>query len=462
LQCLCANALKSGLFCENGYDDFEKLESHFMRLSQYFLPTLKEVPTEAQITSHRLMLRAGMIQQIASGIYTWLPLGLRVLQNVADIIRQEFNQTGALEIIAPTIQPTDIWRESGRDNAYGEETLRMQDRHKRDYLYAPTAEEMVTLIARDYLKSYRDLPKTFYQIHWKFRDEIRPRFGVMRGREFLMKDGYSIDLSEDDAKQSYLKVMHSYIKIFRKMGLTAVPVKADTGPIGGDLSHEFHIVAQTGESGLYYDKRLTDLMQAPHDQVDVDAIMNIYAASDDLHNPDTYHGDTSLLEYARGIEVGHIFYLGTKYTEVLKATITDASGNQIAPHMGCYGIGVSRLVGAIIEACHDDKGIVWPVNVAPYKVGIININNDNTDTQQICGHIYQMLTQQNISVLYDDRDLRGGAKFADMDLIGLPWQIRVGQKGVAKGIVEVVNRKSGDMQELSADQAISFLNTALN
>ena len=427
-----------------------------MRYSNYFLPTLKEVPSEAQIISHQLMLRAGMIHQISSGIYSWLPFGLKILQNISNIIRSEFEKIGAYEVIAPTIQPTEIWRESGRYDAYGDETLRMQDRHGREYLYAPTAEEIMTIISRDYLKSYRDLPKTFYQIHWKFRDEIRPRFGVMRGREFLMKDGYSIDISEDQARQTYMNVMRAYIKIFRKMGLTAVPVKAATGPIGGNLSHEFHIVAKTGESGLYFDAKLKKIINSPDYDVDIDAIMNIYASSDDLHKPENFIGDTSNLEYARGIEVGHIFYLGTKYTQAFKAYVNDQHNNQISPHMGCYGIGVSRLVGAIIEACHDERGIVWPATVSPFKIGLININNDNLETQKVCEAVYNELLNNNITTLYDDRNLRGGAKFADIDLIGLPWQIRVGHKGIVKGIVEIINRKTGEAQEISASKIIEF------
>lgn len=426
-----------------------------MRRSQFFLPTLKEVPAEAQIVSHQLMLRAGMIHQSSAGIYSWLPHGTRVLQNIEQIVREEQNKAGALEIIMPTIQSADLWRESGRYDDYGEEMLRVKDRHKRDMLYSPTAEEVVTDIARRHLKSYRDLPCILYQIHWKFRDEIRPRFGVMRGREFLMKDAYSLDLTPEDAVRSYQAMMRAYVKTFRRMGLTAVPVRAETGAIGGDLSHEFHIVAKTGESKLYYDGRLDILMKAA--EVDVEQIMNLYAAADNLHIAQKCPIPEEQLRYARGIEIGHVFYFGTKYSEALNAHIMGKNGEPITPFMGSYGIGVSRLVGAIIEASHDENGIIWPASVAPFKVGLININTGDPKCVKICDEVYQKLLNQQISVLYDDRDERGGAKFAEMDLIGLPWQIRIGPKGIANGQAELKFRATGETHELALESVHSHL-----
>lgn len=430
-----------------------------MRRSQFFLPTLKEVPAEAQIISHQLMLRAGMIHQSSSGIYSWLPHGTRVLQNIENIVREEQDKAGALEVIMPTIQSADLWRESGRYDAYGEEMLRIKDRHKRDLLYSPTAEEVVTDIARRHLKSYRDLPCILYQIHWKFRDEIRPRFGVMRGREFLMKDAYSLDLTPEDAVKSYQTMMRAYVKTFRRMGLTAVPARAETGAIGGDLSHEFHIVAKTGESQLYYDGRLDDLMKQK--DVDVEQIMNLYAAADDLHDPQKCPVPQDQLKSARGIEIGHVFYFGTKYSAAMNAQVMGNDGELITPFMGSYGIGVSRLVGAIIEASHDDNGIIWPVSVAPFKVGLININTGDSNCVRICEEIYQKLLNHQISVLYDDRDERGGAKFAEMDLIGLPWQIRIGPKGIAHGQAEIKCRATGDVQELPIESIFPYLDKHL-
>jgi prolyl-tRNA synthetase len=427
-----------------------------MRRSQFFLPTLKEVPSEAQIVSHQLMLRAGMIHQSSSGIYSWLPYGTRALQNIETIVREEQDKVGALEVIMPTIQSADLWRESGRYEAYGEEMLRIKDRHKRDMLYAPTAEEVVTDIARRHLKSYRDLPCILYQIHWKFRDEIRPRFGVMRGREFLMKDAYSLDLTPEDAVKSYQKMMHAYVRTFRRMGLTAVPVRAETGAIGGDLSHEFHIVAKTGESKLYYDGRLDELMKTTGD-VDVEQIMSLYAAADDLHDSKKCPVPEDQLHHARGIEIGHVFYFGTKYSAALNAQVMGREGETIMPFMGSYGIGVSRLVGAIIEASHDEKGIIWPTSVAPFKVGLININTSDAACVKVCDELYHNLMGQSISVLYDDRDERGGAKFAEMDLIGIPWQIRVGPKGMATNQVELKCRATGETQDLTLESLFAYL-----
>lgn len=426
-----------------------------MRRTRYFLPTLKEAPREAQIISHQLMLRAGMIDQHCSGIYSWLPLGTTVLQNIATIVREEQNKVGAQEVIMPTIQSADLWKESGRYEAYGEEMLRIKDRHDRDLLYTPTAEEVVTDIARNHLKSYRDLPNLTYQINWKFRDEIRPRFGVMRGREFYMKDAYSIDINQEAARESYKNMMKAYVRTFRRLGLTAVPAKADTGPIGGDLSHEFLIVAKTGESELYYEERLEDIMTRSDQQVDVEEIMGLYAATDEIHDAKTCPLPPEKLKVARGIEVGHIFYFGSKYSEALGLTLAGPNNTTITPHMGSYGIGVSRLVAAIIEASHDDKGIIWPESVAPFKVGLVNIRVSDEECVKACDTLYDALQEAGITVLYDDRDERAGVKFADMELIGLPWQISVGPRGLKSGLLELKNRKTGDIVELSLTDMVA-------
>ncbi len=423
-----------------------------MRRSTGFFPTQKEAPREAQIISHQLMLRAGLVDQHCSGIYTWLPLGVRVLKNIETIVRQEQDKIGAQEILMPTIQSADLWKESGRFDAYGDEMLRIQDRHGRDLLYTPTAEEVVADIARKHLKSYRDLPALVYQIHWKFRDEIRPRFGVMRGREFLMKDGYSIDRDEASARASYKKMMTAYVRTFRRLGLTAVPARADTGPIGGDLSHEFLIVAQTGESELFYEERLEGLMannEDGKDDVDVDDILNIYAATDEIHDPKTCPIPAEKLKVARGIEVGHIFYFGTKYSEALNVNLAGQDNKNIIPHMGSYGIGVSRIVAAIIEASHDDRGIIWPESVAPYKIGLINIRVKDKACSKVCDELYNDFQNAGIDVIYDDRDERPGTKFADMDLMGIPYQISIGPRSLEKGTVEFKNRKTGATEELT-------------
>ena len=431
-----------------------------MRLQHYFLPTLKESPQEAQIVSHQLMLRAGMICQSSAGIYSWLPLGTRVLQNIAQIIREEQNRAGAHEVIMPTIQSADLWRESDRYDAYGAEMLRVTDRHDRELLYAPTAEEVVTDIARRFVRSYKELPQILYQIHWKFRDEIRPRFGVMRGREFLMKDAYSFDVDEKAARLSYHEMMVAYLRTFARLGLAAVPVRADTGPIGGDLSHEFHIVANTGESLLYYDKVLDDFM-ASRGAVDVDKLMQVYAMEETMHDEKTCPVKAEDLRQARGIEVGHIFYFGTKYSQALGATMTTAEGKQLPLHMGSYGIGVSRLAAAIIEACHDERGIIWPEAVAPFKVGLVNLKAGDASCDEICEAFYSALEKQGISVLYDDRQESVGVKLSTMDLIGLPWQLRVGPKGLAGGIVELKNRRTGETLEIPKETALDALASRL-
>ena len=434
-----------------------------MRMSQYFLPTMKETPSEAQIVSHRLMLRAGLVRQTSSGIYAWLPLGLKVLRNIERIVREEQNAAGAQEVLMPTIQSADLWRESGRYDAYGPEMLRIKDRHDREMLYGPTNEEMITVLFRDGVKSYRDLPRNLYHIQWKFRDEVRPRFGVMRGREFLMKDNYSFDVDKAGAIRSYNNMFVAYLRTFARMGLKAIPMRADTGPIGGDLSHEFIILAETGESAVFCHKGLVDkdiLGRTVDYSGDVQSIVNewtsLYAATDEKHDKDAFEKiPESERLAARGIEVGHIFYFGTKYSAPMKAIVAGPGGENITVEMGSYGIGVSRLVGGIIEASHDDAGIVWPESVAPFKVAIVNLKPDDGAVASACAKLYDTLTAKGVEVLHDERDIRPGGKFADMDLIGIPWQVVIGPKGIAAGKVEVKNRKTGAKEEMSLDQVLT-------
>ncbi|MFT6106448.1 MAG: prolyl-tRNA synthetase [Rickettsiales bacterium] len=425
-----------------------------MRLSKYFLPTLKENPIDAKITSHQLMIRAGMIRQTSSGIYSWLPLGLKVLKKIENIVRDEINESGCLEILMPTIQPAELWVESGRYNDYGKELLKIKDRHNRDLLYGPTNEEVVTDLFRKNITSYKDLPKNFYQIQWKFRDEIRPRFGVMRGREFLMKDGYSFDVDFESAKKSYNLMYETYFRIFKKMGLDAVAVKADTGAIGGDLSHEFHVLADTGESEVYYDKKFDDLRQSP--EIDIQAMQNLYAAADEMHKPETCPIEPDQIASRRGIEVGHIFHFGDKYSKAMKALISDNNGKGINPQMGSYGIGVSRLVAAIIESSFDERGIIWPESVAPFQIALINLKAGDVNCDKICEEIYADLKTKDIETLYDDSKNGAGQKFANMDLIGIPIQIIIGPKGVANGLAEIKYRKSGEKKEVRIDEIISI------
>ncbi len=437
-----------------------------MRLSNYFLPVLRDDPKEAEIVSHRLMLRAGLVRQASAGIYSWLPLGHRVLRKIEQIVREEQDRSGAIEMLMPTIQSADIWRESGRYDDYGKEMLRITDRHDRDMLYGPTNEELITEIFRDGVTSYRDLPRNLYHIQWKFRDEIRPRFGIMRGREFLMKDAYSFDLTAEAGRCAYNKMFVAYLRTFERMGLKSIPMAADTGPIGGDLSHEFIILAETGESEVFCDRDLVE-RTAPGEDVDFDADLSPivsawtgkYAATDEKHDPDRFEKDVPADQRisARGIEVGHIFFFGTKYTEAMNCRVQGPDGELIAPQCGSYGIGVSRLVGAIIEASHDDSGIVWPESVAPFRVGLINLKAGDRETDAACDDLYAKLLNAGIETLYDDTDERAGAKFASMDLIGLPWQIVVGPKGVAKGEIEVKNRATGERQSLSPDAAFARL-----
>jgi len=438
-----------------------------MRLSRYFLPILRETPKEAEIVSHRLMLRAGMLRQQSAGIYAWLPLGKRVLEKVCNVVREEQNRAGAVELLMPTIQSADLWRESARYEDYGKEMLRIQDRHKRGLLYGPTAEEAVTDIFRGYIRSYKDLPLNLYNIQWKFRDEIRPRFGVMRSREFLMKDAYSFDLDAAGARHSYAKMFVAYLRTFARLGLTAVPMVADTGPIGGNLSHEFMILAQTGESEAFLHKDYLHFATPPADvdfddpsavQAIMDRFTSLYAATSEKHDPESFARiPEDQRVSARGIEVGHIFYFGTKYSEPMRAVVTGPDGKETAVHMGSYGIGPSRLVAAVIEASHDEAGIVWPESIAPFDLGLINLKGGDSATDAACQSLYGQLSKAGIDVLYDDRDERPGAKFATADLIGLPRQLIVGPKGVAEGRVEIKDRRTGARETLSIQEALNRL-----
>ena len=434
-----------------------------MRLSRYFLPTLKETPHEAQVVSHQLMLRAGMIRQASAGIYSWLPLGYTVLKNIEQIVREEQDRAGANELLMPTIQSAELWRQSGRYDDYGKEMLRIKDRHDRDMLFGPTNEELITDIFKGGAKSYRDVPSMLYHIQWKFRDEVRPRFGVMRGREFLMKDGYSFDPDYESAMAAYRKMFVSYLRTFARMGLKAVPMEAETGPIGGNLSHEFVILAETGETELFTHQDLIDddvLDREVDYEADLRPIVDYwtsqYARTDDTHEQSVFEAQVpeDKRVHRRGIEVGHIFYFGTKYSEPLGAYISTRDGESVPVHMGSYGIGVSRLIGAIIEASHDDAGIIWPESVAPFKVGLINLRSSDAGCREACENLYAHLQEAGVTVLYDDTDESAGAKFAQMDLIGLPWQIVVGPRGVKVGSVELKHRATGERHEISADSAL--------
>ena len=438
-----------------------------MRLSRYFLPVLKETPAEAQIVSHRYMLRAGMIKQASAGIYSWLPLGFKVLRKIEAIIHEEQERAGHIPMLMPTLQSADLWRESGRYDDYGQEMLRIRDRHDRDMLYTPTAEELITDIVRANVSSYRDLPLTMYQIQWKFRDEIRPRFGVMRGREFYMKDGYNFDLTREDALHAYNRHLVSYLRTYERMGLQAIPMRADSGPIGGDYTHEFLVLAETGESEVFYDSAITDLKFGDRDidyddkaqcQAVLEEFTSRYARTDETHDETLFTAvPEAQRRVARGIEVGQIFYFGTNYSEALGATVQDAEGNEVALHMGSHGIGVSRLAGAIIEASHDENGIIWPEGVTPFHAGIVNLRQGDSATDAACEDLYKALRAKGLDPLYDDRNERAGGKFATMDLIGLPWRLTVGPRGLEKGVVELTSRRTGESEELSAAAAVDRL-----
>jgi prolyl-tRNA synthetase len=436
-----------------------------MRLTRYFLPVLKENPAEAQIVSHRYMLRAGMIKQQAAGIYSWLPLGYKVLKRIEQIVHEEQVRAGHIPLLMPTLQPADLWRESGRYDDYGQEMLRIKDRQGRDMLYGPTNEEMITDIFRSHVNSYKDLPLTLYHIQWKFRDEMRPRFGVMRGREFLMKDGYNFDLTVEDALHAYNRHLVSYLRTYERMGLQAIPMRADSGPIGGEDTHEFLVLAETGESEVFYDSTVTDISLGARD-IDYDdkaqckAVMeeftSLYARTDETHDEAAFNAiPEERRKSARGIEVGQIFFFGTKYSEAMGATVVGPDGAKVPVQMGSHGIGVSRLLGAIIEASHDDKGIIWPEGVTPFHCGIVNLKQGDDETDAACEGIYKALQKAGLDPLYDDRNDRAGAKFATMDLIGLPWRITVGPRGLKNGVVELTSRRTGESEEMTADAAVA-------
>ncbi len=438
-----------------------------MRLTRYFLPVLKENPAEAQIVSHRLMLRAGMIKQQAAGIYSWLPLGYRVLRRIEEIVHEEQQRAGHIPLLMPTLQPADLWRESGRYDDYGQEMLRIRDRHERDLLYGPTNEEMITDIFRGHVSSYRDLPLTLYHIQWKFRDEIRPRFGVMRGREFYMKDGYNFDIDRDAALHAYNRHMVSYLRTYERMGLTAIPMRADSGPIGGDDTHEFLVLAATGESEVFYDDAVTGLRlgdrQIDYDDRDAVAAVcreftSLYARTDETHDEAAFAAvPEDRRKVGRGIEVGQIFYFGTKYSEPMGATVVTPEGARVPVHMGSHGIGVSRLLGAIIEASHDDRGIIWPEGVTPFQAGIVNLRQGDGACDVACDAMLAALEAKGLTALYDDRDERAGAKFATMDLVGLPWRVTVGPRGLANGKVELTSRRTGESEEMTPEAAVDRL-----
>jgi prolyl-tRNA synthetase len=438
-----------------------------MRLSRYFLPVLRETPAEAQIASHRLMLRAGMIKQATAGIYSWLPLGFKVLRKIENIVHEEQARAGHNPIQMPILQSADLWRESGRYDDYGAEMLRMKDRHGRDLLYTPTAEELVTDIFRAHVGTYKDLPLTLYQIQWKFRDEVRPRFGVMRGREFLMKDGYNFDLTKEDALHAYNRHLVSYLRTYERMGLQAIPMRADSGPIGGDDTHEFLVLAETGESEVFYDSAITDLKFGDREidyddpaqcQAVLEEFTSRYARTDETHDEALFNAiPEDRRRVARGIEVGQIFYFGTKYSEPMGATVQGPDGKPVPVHMGSHGIGVSRLVGAIIEASHDDKGIIWPEGVTPFHAGIVNLKQGDAEADAACEALYASMTASGLEPLYDDRDERAGGKFATMDLIGLPWRITVGPRGLRNGVVELTSRRTGESEEMPPEDAVKRL-----
>ena len=442
-----------------------------MRLSRFYLPLLKETPSDAQIVSHQLMLRAGMVRQQGAGIYAWLPLGFRVLKKIEQIVREEQDRAGAVEMLMPTIQPADLWRESGRYDAYGKEMLRIKDRADREMLFGPTNEEMITEIFRAGVRSYKELPKLLYHIQWKFRDEIRPRFGVMRGREFLMKDTYSFDVDEESARKSYNKMFVAYLRTFARMGLRSIPMRAETGPIGGDLSHEFIVLADTGESAVFCDRGLVD-MESPSKDIDfegdlqpiIDQFTSLYAATEEMHDAKEFEktvDEGDRLE-ARGIEIGHIFFFGDKYSEPMKASVAGPDGKDVSLQMGSYGVGVSRLVGALIEAFHDDDGCKWPMAVAPFHVGLVNLKAGDEKTDAACQKLYDALTEAGIEVLYDDTKARPGEKFARMDLIGLPYQLVIGPRGLENGEAEIKKRADGARQSVPLDKAADHLIEAVS
>ncbi len=439
-----------------------------MRLSQYFMPILRDDPKEAEIVSHKLMLRAGLVRQEAAGSYSWLPMGFRVLKKIEQIVREEQDRAGAIEVLMPTLQSADLWKKSGRYEAYGKEMLRIKDRQDRDLLYGPTNEEMITDIFRTGVQSYKDVPRNLYHIQWKFRDEVRPRYGVMRGREFLMKDAYSFDLTREAGQHSYNKMFVSYLRTFARMGLKAVPMRAETGPIGGKDSHEFLILAPTGESEVFFDKGFHDMdwknFEIDYDDVTgvagvVEKFTSMYAATSEMHDAPEYEKRVPEARRmtGRAIEVGHIFFFGDKYTSPLGCDVQGPDGKKVTLQSGSYGIGVTRLVGGIIEASHDKDGIIWPEAVAPFKVGLINIKVGDTETDAASDKIYKALQAKGVDVLYDDRAQPGGAKFATMDLIGLPWQVIIGPRGLKDGMAEVKHRATDARENVALDKVAEKL-----
>ena len=434
-----------------------------MLWSNYFIPTQKENPSDAKIPSHQLMIRSGMIKQESAGIYSWLPLGLKVLKNIENIIREEQVRAGAIEILMPTLQSADLWNESGRYDGYGEEMLRVTDRHSRVLIYGPTNEEQVTEIFRKYIKSYKNLPLNLFHIQWKFRDEIRPRFGVMRGREFLMKDSYSFDLNEDSARVSYNKMFVAYLKTFQRLGLKAIPVSAESGPIGGNLSHEFSIIAPTGESEIFCDKNLLDIDINKKDYISdeeisevVEEYLGFYSATDEKHDSKKFSSMVKKENQisGRGIEVGHIFSFGEKYSKPMKASIVNMDGKNSNVYMGSYGIGVSRLVATIIECFNDESGIIWPISVAPFKVNIINLKNSDQECYKKSLEIHDLFKKKGIEVIFDDRNESAGKKFSDSDLIGIPFQLIIGPRELKNGNVELKTRKTNEKEIISFDSAV--------
>ncbi|QEK39806.1 proline--tRNA ligase [Candidatus Sneabacter namystus] len=425
-----------------------------MKFSQYFLPTLKEEPSGASIASHSLMIRAGLIRQVSSGLYTWLPLGVRLLSNIQLILRQEMDKSGCLEVLMPCIQPYNLWEESGRGDVYGQEMLRIKDRHNNTMIFGPTAEEMITDCFRKNIQSFKDLPKIFYQIQWKFRDEIRPRFGLLRGREFLLKDAYSFDVDFENAMKAYWNVFMAYLRFFKKLGVDVIPLQADSGPIGGDLSHEFHVIAEVGESDLFFDPELVELVKGEINADSVNRMSKLYAMCDDKH---IANGSSASVRSAKGIEVGHTFFLSNKYSSAMNVTVQDANGKLLNPEMGCYGIGVSRLAAAIVEANRDSRGIIWPKNVAPFICSIVNLLSNDSSCVEYSENLYQFACAFDMNVCYDDTDSVAGSKLINNDLLGFPLQLRIGKSFVKSSNVEVLHRRCGKVEFINKDNIQEYL-----
>ena len=420
-----------------------------MKTSNLLLATQRENPSDAETISHKLMLKAGLIRQVASGVYNWLPLGVKVLRKVENIVRREMENSGAQEILMPMVQPGELWKESGRWQQYGQELLTFEDRHNREFCLGPTHEEVITDLCRNEIRSYKQLPVIFYQIQTKFRDEIRPRFGVMRSREFIMKDAYSFDLSEQQMDDSYQSMRDAYIKIFNSLGLDYRIVKADSGAIGGADSEEFHVLADSGEDLLAFSDK---------SDYAINAELLIESKSD--QDPGSLEGQDSpdgkgKLKLKRGIEVGHIFKLGRKYSESMKLTIQSENGN-IHPEMGCYGIGISRIVAAAIEQSHDDKGIIWSKEISPYTTALVEINPKGEENlKNLCTQIYTSLKERGHEVLWDDRDQSAGVKFSDMELIGIPQMIIIGEKSFRENKVEFKMRGENKIVSLIPDEVLN-------